>query len=137
MTGFPRNVRDLIFDRAGDYCEICGADRPEQAHHRRGRGMGSTKRLDSNTASNGLGISAACHTMVESRRNLALDRGWLVRQNHSPADVPVLRHGTDWVLLTDAGGVFVPPQGSGRCDRCGFHTPTQGHRTGCQKESKP
>jgi hypothetical protein len=28
---------------------------------------------------------------------------------------------------------FVPPKGPGRCDECGFHTPTQGHRDTCSK----
>jgi hypothetical protein len=35
-------------------------------------------------------------------------------------------------------GTFRAPRGPGRCDWCGFHKPTQGHREGCpqQKESK-
>jgi hypothetical protein len=31
----------------------------------------------------------------------------LVRQEHDPAGVPVMRHGSDWVLLTDDGTVEV------------------------------
>jgi hypothetical protein len=31
---------------------------------------------------------------------------------------------------------FVPPTGPGRCETCGFHTPTQGHRDGCQTMKK-
>jgi hypothetical protein len=41
--------------------------------------------------------------MVESRRALAYELGWLVRQGHNPAEIPVLRHGCDWVLLDDHG----------------------------------
>lgn len=28
---------------------------------------------------------------------------------------------------------FAPPTGPGRCDECGWHTPTQGHRDDCQQ----
>lgn len=131
MSGFPKAVRDLVRDRAADHCEVCGLDRPEQLHHRRARGMGSTTRPDTNTASNALFISSDCHRRIESRRSFALDRGWLVRQTQSPSDVPVLWQGS-WVLLQDTGGVFYPPAGAGRCERCGCHVPSQGHRNGCQ-----
>ncbi len=30
------------------------------------------------------------------------------------------------------GASFTPPAGPGRCPGCGFHTPTQGHRAGCE-----
>jgi hypothetical protein len=103
VTGFPKKVRDLIFTRAQDFCEICGFDRPEQAHHRRARGAGGSRRPDTNQASNGLAISGACHQMVESRRTLAYERGWLVRQGHNPTQVPVLRYGSEWVLLDNTG----------------------------------
>jgi hypothetical protein len=29
---------------------------------------------------------------------------------------------------------FIPPSGPGRCDECGFHTETQGHRDTCSKQ---
>ena len=132
MTGFGRATKELIYDRAAGHCECCGVGPVEQAHHRRPRAAGGSKAPDTDLPSNGLGICQRCHDMVESRRELALDRGWLVRQGHDPADVPVLRHGADWVLLQPDGGVFVPPQGSGRCERCGFHVLKQGHRDGCQ-----
>jgi 5-methylcytosine-specific restriction protein A len=131
MTGFPKVVRDIVTRRAGDHCERCGVDRPEQIHHRRPRGMGGSSARDTNTASNALFISGDCHRLIESDRDAAFDRGWLVRQGQNPADVPVIWQG-DWALLTDDGTVFTPPQGSGRCPRCGFHTTTQGHRDGCQ-----
>ena len=33
-------------------------------------------------------------------------------------------------------GVFRAPRGPGRCDWCGFHKPTQGHRDGCPQDGK-
>lgn len=132
MTGFPKSVRDIITARANDFCEICGVNKPEQIHHRRPRGAGGSKAADTNQAGNGLAICTDCHAMVESRREFALDRGWLVRQGQSPADVPVVYQGS-WAVLGDDGFVFRPPSGRGRCERCGFHTPTQQHRSGCTK----
>lgn len=132
MTGFSRATKELILERADNHCECCGVGRVEQAHHRRPRSSGGSKAADTNTAANGLGCCTRCHNLIESQRALALDRGWLVRQGQNPADVPVLRHGADWVLLLEDGGVFVPPRGKGRCERCGFHTLKQGHREGCQ-----
>lgn len=38
---------------------------------------------------------------------------------------------------TEPRGPFVPPTGPGRCTRCGFHTPTQGQRTGCSEGTAP
>ena len=133
MTGFSKATRALIYDRAGGHCEGGGVGTVEQAHHRRPRATGGSKAPHTDLASNELAKAHRCHDMVESRRELALDRGWLVRQGHDPAAVPVLRHGADWVLLQPDGGVFVPPRGSGRCERCGFHMKKQGHRVGCQK----
>ena len=105
MTGFSRATKELIYDRAAGHCECCGVGPVEQAHHRRPRAAGGSKAPDTDLASNGLGICRRCHDMVESRRELALDRGWLVRQGHDPAAVPVLRHESDWVLFDNLGGV--------------------------------
>lgn len=58
-------------------------------HHRRPRGMGGTKRVDTNDADNGLAICRACHSIVEGRREWSLANGFLVRQQDSPGKVPV------------------------------------------------
>jgi hypothetical protein len=126
-----RSVRDIIINRSGGSCEICALAAIDQIHHRVPRGMGGTKRKDIHQPSSLLGLCAPCHSMIESRREFALDRGWLVRQGHDPAEVPVVWQGR-WVQLTDEGRVFYPPTGRDRCERCGFHGPTQGHRSGCQ-----
>jgi hypothetical protein len=103
VTGFPKNVRELVFIRANGYCEICGFDQPTQIHHRRARGAGGTRRVSTNTASNALAVSLECHALAESRRELAYSRGWLVHQQHNPAEVPVMINGSEWVLLDDHG----------------------------------
>ena len=103
VTGFPAHVRDTILARAKGGCEVCFFAQPDQIHHRRPRGAGGSKAVDTNTASNALAICAACHRMVESNRKEAFTNGWLVHQGHDPASVPVLRFGSDWVLLADDG----------------------------------
>lgn len=105
MTGFPKDVRDIITARAAGACEIGYFCRPAQIHHRRPRGAGGSKRADTNTASNGLALCQACHALVESHRTVALFYGWLVRQGNNPATVPMLRHHYEWVLLADDGTV--------------------------------
>ena len=108
MTGFSPQVRAVIRERAQNRCEmqVCCRDGGVhwQIHHRRPRGMGGTKRPETNWAACGLGVCADCHRFAESHRELALRNGWLVRQNQTPSQIPVLyRH--KWVLLSDDGGV--------------------------------
>lgn len=104
-TGFPPLVRTLVLERSGGRCEICDEyDSDVELHHRRCRGMGSTRRPETNMPSNCLALCAHCHhCRVESYRAEAYDNGWLVRQSHNPADVPVLRRGL-WVVLDNEGG---------------------------------
>lgn len=136
-AAFTRAVKQTILDRAGDHCEVCGVNKPVDIHHRIPRGAGGSKDERLGQPSNGLAICRPCHDLIESRREFALDRGWLIhrgwsmRNDVSAADVPVIWQG-DWALLSDDGHVFTPPQGRDRCERCGLHTPTQGHRRGCQ-----
>ena len=104
MSGFTPATRKIINDRAGGRCERCTLRPVEQHHHRRPRGAGGSKRLDTNTPANAAALCMQCHIWAESHRQQALLEGWLVRQGHSPATVPVLYHGTDWVLFTEDGG---------------------------------
>jgi len=117
--GFTPAVKALVSERSGGLCERCGRHEPDmQYHHRRARGMGSTKRPDTNQPANCLHVSAACHAIIESLRAEAYEFGWLVRQHQTPADIPVLRRGV-WVLLDNDGGytrcpapVAIPGQAS-------------------------
>lgn len=106
LTGFSAEVKAIIFDRADGRCEICGAAFSDmQYHHRRPRGMGGTRRADTNTASAGLYLCGQDHRTVEAYRMQALDNGWLVKQSQFPTDVPVLRRGV-FVLLRDNGDII-------------------------------
>jgi 5-methylcytosine-specific restriction protein A len=103
-TGFPDHVRQLIRQRADDICERCGKHLGTQAHHRRPRGAGGSRRDDTNTASNGMWLCHHCHFLIEGDRTLSINLGWLVRQNHSPAEIPVVYRGK-FVFLSDDGGL--------------------------------
>lgn len=103
-----------VLDRDAYRCIRCGTPiegergRAWSLHHRRARGMGGTRRTDTNSPANliplcGSGTSG-CHGYVEANRGEALTRGWLVTQLLNPAEVPVLvDHGSRWVYLSDEG----------------------------------
>lgn len=104
QTGFSPLVRSLVYDRCSGRCEICDVWASDlQLHHRRARGAGSTRRPETNYPSNCLALCQMDHHRVESHRALAYDNGWLVRQSHDPATIPVLRRGVR-VVLDDQGG---------------------------------
>ena len=105
MTGFSPKVREQITRRADGLCERCGNPAlVVQHHHRRPRGAGGSKASDTNVASNALVACVPCHSWIEANRDEALHWGWLVRQGHPPAEVPVWI-GWRWVLLKDDGTV--------------------------------
>lgn len=101
---FSPAVRDIIADRSGGLCEVCGVDAGVQFHHRRPRGMGGTKRVSSASASNGLHVCGACHRLIESYRTVAKMLGWLVPTAADPTSRSVLYRGR-WARLGDDGGV--------------------------------
>lgn len=104
QTGFPPGVRAAVRARADSWCERCGLKRGTEHHHRRPRGAGGSKRDDTNVPSNALLLCHDCHQDIESERTEAINQGWLVNQNHSPADIPV-RYRGKWVYLDDLGNL--------------------------------
>lgn len=108
-TGFAPKVREIIRQRAQNRCEICGEHTSDlQIHHRRPRGMGGSRRSDTNTASAGLLLCLMDHHRIESHRTQAYDDGHLVRSGQSPLATPVLYRG-QWSLLDDLGYVYRIP----------------------------
>jgi hypothetical protein len=104
VTGFPQKVIDQIDDRSMGWCEICGTHRVREHHHRRPRGMGGSRREDTNRASNGLGLCSGCHSMVERHRDVAEMHGWIVKQGNDPLQRKVSYRG-QWARLDDTGGI--------------------------------
>lgn len=92
-------------------CEICGEPLSSTAmsvHHRRPRGMGGTKRADTNYPSNLMAIcgtgTSGCHGYVESHREEAYEKGWLVSQNEEPSSVALKSYLYGTVYFDDEGG---------------------------------
>jgi 5-methylcytosine-specific restriction protein A len=111
--GFSPLVRYQIAERSNEFCERCGRMALDgQAHHRRPRGMGSTRRTETNQAANALWLCRLCHEWVESNRTEALKFGWLIPQLRIPAEVPVLRRGL-WCLLDNRGDYVAIPEPAG------------------------
>jgi hypothetical protein len=104
---FSAKTKELIKERAGERCELCGmrADTP-QYHHRRPRGMGGTKRDESGDPANALFLHFACHEKIESHRLLSHEKGWLVYQHEEPTLIPVVIFG-EWCLLFPDGSAKV------------------------------
>jgi 5-methylcytosine-specific restriction protein A len=122
-TGPSSAVRQSVHERDGDRCVHCGTFDSLQVHHRRARAMGGTVRSDTNSPANLVLLCLSCHARVESQRDWARDRGLLLRQSQTPAEVPLVWHGCR-VLLGDGGWVFPLP---GACpvpgDACTDQTP--------------
>lgn len=103
-TGPTPAQRALVAERSGYCCEVCGlllhdgqswlAD--HSFHHRQARGMGSSKRPETNAAYNLLLLCGSgdsrCHGYIEAHRRAAEAEGWLVRHGQDPAAVPVTVH---------------------------------------------
>ena len=113
MTGFSAEVRKAILARSEGYCEVlapgCGLTATD-IHHRRARGMGGTKRPETNYASNGLNCCRPCHIRCEAMKNWARENGFVLWQSDDPSTVPVWWR-SNWdggrkalVLLDDIGG---------------------------------
>jgi 5-methylcytosine-specific restriction protein A len=65
--------------------------------------MGGTRRPETNSPSNLLVACYHCHrTLIESKRDKALENGWLVKQSEDPETVPVLLF-IGWRKLTIYG----------------------------------
>lgn len=107
VSAFSDVVRARVMARSGGFCEVrvagCGGE-ASQLHHRRARGMGGSRNRATGQASNAVSVCLPCHDYIETNRELARDRGWLVRQGVNPCDIPVYRY-RQWVLLDDEGGL--------------------------------
>ncbi len=101
MTGPTAAVRRICWERAGGYCERCGYMLETHAsyslHHRRARGMGGTRRPETNLPANLVFLcgsaTSGCHGQVERFRMQARRDGWLVSSRAWPTDVLVLYRG--------------------------------------------
>lgn len=104
-TGPDPVTREQVYRRDLGRCVVCG-DAGEQIHHRAARRMGGSSNPAINLPSNLLLVCQGSHGRIESHREDALDRGWLISQhNQTPASqIPCEWHHRT-VLLHDDGSV--------------------------------
>lgn len=115
-TGPSRETVNRVILRDGWTCVRCGQDIGGDrgldwvCHHRRPRGLGGSRRADTNTCVNLLTLCTPCHVHVESHRGEALRNGWLVVQGTDPATVGVLvARESRFVYLADGRYSDDPP----------------------------
>ena len=106
-TGPSKAVKDELAARAGGRCEVAGCSLVNgfSRHHRRPRAAGGSRRADTNELTNLLLVcgtaTSGCHQQIETNRDWALAHGYLVRQSHDPATIPVMYRGVLVLLNTD------------------------------------
>jgi 5-methylcytosine-specific restriction protein A len=106
-TGPSPATRRSVLERDGS-CIRCDVAEPLTLQHRRARGMGGTRRPESNQPAALIVLcgsgTTGCHGWTEAHPDQARALGYRVGQLENPADVPVLWHGVR-VLLDDDGRV--------------------------------
>lgn len=111
-TGPSDTVRELVHARDKG-CVACGSGDDLQVQHRRPRQMGGSRRPDTNEPQNLLLACQTDHAWMESRREEAIDLGWLVPQWQDPAEVPVHHYRYGVVYLAADGSVSQAPHVDG------------------------
>lgn len=115
-ANFPRDVIELVLSRSGGSCEIMSSGCTlvaEHHHHRRPKGLGGTRRPESQYASNCLHCCTRCHLKIHAMPTWARDNGFLVRQTDNPAVVPMwwrcnIHGDTKLLVLLDNSGDVIP-----------------------------
>lgn len=108
-TGATGETRAKIYERAYFECEYCGSNNFSfgvSIHHRKPRGMGGTKKKETNDPTNLLLLcgsgTTGCHGWIESNREESYKRGLLVKQSEEPGEVPVVdKFDNVWKLNLD------------------------------------
>lgn len=112
VSAFAPPVRELVHQRAGGRCEVCGrAGLSTEIHHRLPRGAGGSKNPAKGRASNALLLCPEHHRYCETNVPLVYANGWKLKHGRSPVDVPALivtPYGKGLWLLSD-DGMYVPP----------------------------
>lgn len=102
---FTEKTRNVIRERAGGRCELCGVGvSMGQIHHRQARGMGGTVRVEARSPANGLYLDMKCHERIERNRSEAYENGWLVHKWESSEERPVKMF-DGWYMLAGDGSL--------------------------------
>lgn len=102
----PTANRQVVVARAEGHCERCGVWGATDAHHRRPKGLGGSKRADRHNVENLLLLCRDCHSWAHGKPTESRPVGYLVPRSSGadPAAVPVhLFHG---LMLLMADGTY-------------------------------
>lgn len=95
MSAISPATRARVYARDNHVCVRCWNGRDLSVHHRRPRGMGGSRRGDTNGLANLITLcgdgTRGCHGWVEAHRAEASRLGFLCPSWEDPADWPVLR----------------------------------------------
>jgi hypothetical protein len=98
--------RAIVKERSHGICEICGAARGLQMHHRRNRSQRGRWEPQ-----NILHLCVECHHSVTVHPKWATEMGWSIQgrvDGDSPETVPVLIRGQRCLLEDDGTVVWIP-----------------------------
>ncbi|WP_051393065.1 hypothetical protein [Glycomyces arizonensis] len=97
-----KRARQLVRERSGGVCEVCGAARATNYQHRKNRSQGGPW-----SAANGLDVcgsgTTGCHGYIHAHPDEACLKGWSVRSWDDEHAIPVQTH-MGPLLLDDEGG---------------------------------
>jgi 5-methylcytosine-specific restriction enzyme A len=110
----PKWLADYVLERAEGLCDRCARPLDElgfSRQHRRAHGMGGRVGAELHTAANVVVMCGSattpggCHNLAENKERAQCEReGFVIRgEVQRPEDVPILRHGIDWVIPTADG----------------------------------
>lgn len=107
-SGIPTGVRALVIHRDGPNCARCGVlvlNVPSSLHHRKPRQMGGTRDPRINDPRNLIRVcgtgTTGCHEWIESHRDEAREKGWLLRSLDDLSQPLVTLYGTRIMLSAD------------------------------------
>jgi hypothetical protein len=93
-----RVCRPIVRERSEGICEICGALRASEQHHRRNRSQGGQWQ-----PSNILDLCSQDHKFITEHPEMAVRNGWSIQGTVAvPSETPCRRR-NELVLLDDAG----------------------------------
>jgi 5-methylcytosine-specific restriction endonuclease McrA len=101
-TGPDNKTRSIVKARDGG-CVRCDTVCPTHIHHRKPRRAGGTSDRAINSPANLVSLCPACHSQIESWRQLGYQTGYLLHANDDPTVVPILSAGYRVWLDGDGG----------------------------------
>lgn len=95
-----KTCREIVRERSGSVCEMCGGARATEVHHRKNRSQGGQW-----APANCMHLCSKDHRHVTTHPQVAREQGWSVPSHRDPADTPVWFAWRGFVFLDDTGNI--------------------------------